>query len=374
MKTKLFLVVFIVLTVLSANTYSQTARKDSISRTVDIAVRQIIKSQEPDGKWPYEGVYRVDGEIPVGYRIGGTAIVCQMLLYSSTGDNKPAETALFKGVDYILDGLNHPLMKPSTVDAYDVRVWGHGYALTLFCQLKKTGRTGSEDRAGKINSWILKLVKTLITEELTGGGWNYATRRAQATFVTGPITQALLWAKSLGEDVPNKIFERARDALLSSRYESGAFEYAGKKRSYDKPERNELPGSAARSALCESTLYLLGAGSTEKIKTAVDVFHKYWDELEKRRKKSGTHVPPYGIAPYYFYFGHFYASQAVELLKESIRAEERNRIIKQVLRTRDPDGTWNDRVFRRSHSYSTAMAVLSLISGKVPPPEAVFLK
>ncbi len=39
------------------------------------AVTQLLLMQESDGTWPYEGVYRVGGEIPIGYRIGGTALV-----------------------------------------------------------------------------------------------------------------------------------------------------------------------------------------------------------------------------------------------------------------------------------------------------------
>jgi hypothetical protein len=38
------------------------------------------------------------------------------------------------------------------------------------------------------------------------------------------------------------------------------------------------------------------------------------------------------------------------------------------LKTRDDDGTWNDRVFARSRSYGTAMVILALINEKTPAP------
>ena len=50
---------------------------------VDVATKAAIAAllalqEGPDGdQWPYEGVYREDeGQLPVGYRVGGTAIAC----------------------------------------------------------------------------------------------------------------------------------------------------------------------------------------------------------------------------------------------------------------------------------------------------------
>ena len=49
---------------------------------VERAVVRLLQLKEGDGdQWPYEGVYREDrGQLPVGYRVGGTAIVCLSLL------------------------------------------------------------------------------------------------------------------------------------------------------------------------------------------------------------------------------------------------------------------------------------------------------
>ena len=55
---------------------------DALRRAVDEGVKFLVSSQEgePRAQWPYEGVYRVRGEIPVGYRIGGTGIVGECLV------------------------------------------------------------------------------------------------------------------------------------------------------------------------------------------------------------------------------------------------------------------------------------------------------
>jgi hypothetical protein len=329
------------------------------------AVTDLVKIQEKDGMWAYEGVYRVKGEIPVGYRIGGTACVADTLLFAAPED-KDAKPAVAKGLAFILKELDNPLMAASTDDAYDVRVWGHSYALEFLCHVRAAKVAG--DKADKVNEWIPKLVEIVVKEELPKGGWNYAGRRAPASFVTAPVTQALLLARSQGEKVPDAVFERARKVLEEGRGEDGAFAYSGAMKGNEKANANELPGSAARSAVCETTLVLLNAGSTDAIQAALDAFYKHWDELEKRRKQKGTHEGPYRIAPYYFYYGHRYAAQAIEMLPEKSRAKERDRLLEVILKTRDEDGTWNDRVFDRSKNYGTAMVLLALLRDKAPLP------
>lgn len=322
------------------------------------ATTQLIKIQEADGAWPYEGVYRVRRKIPVGYRIGGTSIVCTSLLYA---DDRPESTAAIeRGVAAILKDLDNELMKPDTRDAYDVRVWGHIYALDFFCRIRGSKRLDSVRE--KTDPWIPKLVEILKTEQIADGGWNYAGRRRHASFVTAPAVQALLLAKQQGENIPDSVFEKAKEVLKSSRTEAGAFQYSGT------AERRPaaLPGSIARSAVCESTLMLLGEGKVDHLRGAIDAFHEHWDELEKRRKKTGTHKPPFNVAPYYFYYGHRYLAQSIQFLPESEKAAATQKFVTVLLKTRDDDDTWNDRVFDRSKAYGTAMSVLALLNDRSP--------
>src|SRR5207248_1905943 len=101
----------------------------------------------------------------------------------------------------------------------------HACALEFLCYVRYYKVAG--ERAKDVDTWIKKLVETLITEEIPGGGWNYANRRAQASFVTGPVTQTMLLARSQGEKVPDEIFKRARKVLEDCRYDTGGFAYSG---------------------------------------------------------------------------------------------------------------------------------------------------
>ena len=245
----------------------------------------------------------------------------------------------------------------------------HWNTFATWRALKATG-----ERSKEIDAWIKKLVTTLVTEEIPGGGWNYANRRQQASFTTAPIVQALLLAKSQGEEVPAEVFKRARKVLEECRYDVGSFAYSGPaKQPAKEPSSaiNKLPGSAARSAVCETTLVMLGGGKMSEVKKGIDAFHTHWQELEKRRQKPGTHEGDYKIAPYFFYYGHRYCAQAIQMLPEKERAAERERLMKWVMQVRDKDGMWNDRVFERSRNYGTAMVVLIMLGDKAPLPPAL---
>jgi hypothetical protein len=341
---------------------------------VRAAVANLVEIQE-DGEWPYEGVYRVRAEIPFGYRVGGTALTAGALLAAGDPKDEKVRAAIEAGCAFVLANLGDERLAPSTVDAYDVRIWGQACALEFLCAMRAAERLG--ERRKSADEWIAKLVATLATEEIDGGGWNYATRKQSASFVTAPVVQALLAARAQGEKVDDAILGRARDVLIAQRAQEGGYVYSGRAGAADekgqlgaRSVRESLPGAAARMPACEATLALLGAGSAQRLALAVENFHTNWGELEKRRKQPGTHEPPYGIAPYYFYFGHRYAAQAIELGPPEAREKERARLLGRLLATRDADGTWNDRVFPRTRNYGTSMAVLALLAERTPVPKA----
>src|SRR5262245_32393133 len=47
---------------------SQEGKMPSRAELIQTAVIELVKMQEEGGQWPYEGVYRVSGNLPVGYR------------------------------------------------------------------------------------------------------------------------------------------------------------------------------------------------------------------------------------------------------------------------------------------------------------------
>ena len=319
-------------------------------------------------EWPYEGVYRVrpDGRIPPGYRVGGTAIVCEALL-EAPGLDKDRRKAIENGFEFMLKMISEDEgMAPKKQTNYDVRGWGQAYALKVFLRaIEKDFPKRSLKK--KLERAIPHLIGCLETGQVAGGGWNYAGRGV-SPFMTGSTLIALYHAKSMGYKVSGEMIESALDALEGARADAGPYAYSGRLRSQEEP----MEGSSARSAIAELALFQAGRSDTDRLRKAVDGFfnERNWNELLKRKSQQGTHVRPYGVAPYYFFFGHTYAALAAEHLPEEERAGYRKKMQELLWRTIEGDGAWNDRIFPRTESYSTAMAVLSLIAGDLPKVHA----
>ena len=327
-------------------------------------------------EWPYQGVYRVaSGEIPPGYRVGGSAICCLGLLRAPGFAADAARRAsVLKATEFILRELkDEPLMAEGFLGSYDVRGWGHSYALEWLLR-GLDAKVFDDALALRVRKVAQALVTTLERTEIAdSGGWNYSRRGGKSaspasTFMTAPTLQALFLAQERGLKVDKAVVTRALKTLEDARLQSGAFQYGTDPARQTGKGFEDVAGACARMAVCESTLLLAGRGSVERVQSAVEAFFTHWEWLEKRRCQTGTHVPPYMIAPYYFHYAHTYTAQAIELLPEAARPALRQKLRALYWRTRDSDGGWNDRVFLRSESYGSAMAIWGLMAPTLPPP------
>ncbi len=344
----------------------------AIERGVEILIERQENLLDEDGEvseWPYEGVYRENRQIPPGYRVGGTAI-CGWALLEAPGwkKNSKRAKAVERGTVFILDMLETERMASGFSGGYDVRGWGHAYALNFLLRLRELKRVPSKLKK-RVNESISGLVRTLEETAIEGnGGWNYSRRgkgRA-STFMTAPTLQFLFYAEKQGETVDPKVIKRALRALSESRLESGAFQYGWNPDRKTGKGFEAVEGSTGRSPVCEVTLMLAGHGSVDAIRGSIDDFFEHWEWLEVRRRQNGTHIAPYMIAPYYFFFAHYYVAQAIEFLPEAERPAYRAKFYAVLDEVREKSGGFNDRVFDRSENFGTAMTVLGLLAPKSP--------
>jgi hypothetical protein len=342
------------------------------AEAISTGVARIIAMQEKGpgadiaAEWPYEGVYRVGGKIPFGYRVGGTSIASMALLAApGFADDTARKEAVSRAIDFVAKAKDEPLLSPEYGGNYDVRGWAHCYGLRFLVAAKKAGavtdaQTAAVDAA--IAFYLDALVKTEIPKV---GGWQYARGPGidnpcpTSPFMTAPCLMALLEAKDAGLAVADELVARTVKALEITRGESGFVAYNASRPVRD--DAGQIPGAIGRMCALEVALARAGKADEKRLRFAVERFLEFWPELEKRRKKQGTHVAPYGVAPYYFFYAFTHAAAAIELLPEAERAAHRAKFRELLFGVRDADGTWNDRVFPRSASFGTAMSVLALL-------------
>ena len=315
---------------------------------------ELRTGETPGSEWPYEGVYRVgrDRHIPAGYRVGGTAIACTALMAAPGFEERRA--AVVRGVEVCRALVeDSPEMAPGPKRGYDVRGWGHAYALRLFARALDAELL-DEDQTAKVRGLIPHLLHCLDINQTSRGGWNYAGD-TPSPFMTGSTLLTLYEVRERGYEVEESMLEAALDALEAGRVESGAYAYSGR-------GREPMAASAARSSVAELALWHAGRSDEERLRTSVRGFFDNWEHLLDRKSKQGTHEGAYSIAPYYFFFGHTYTALAIESLPEDERPAWRARMAEHLWRTREENGGWNDRIFPRSEGYGTAMVVLALMA------------
>lgn len=351
------------------------------------AIAAILALQEGEGQdeWPYRGVYTEDANpSPVGYRVGGTSIACLGLLAApGFRQDQARQDAVRRGLAFVLKTLAAGRMSGEFIGRYDVRGWGHIYALQLLLSLQDAGLVPKDD-ADAVKEKTAWLVKTLVESAIPeSGGWNYSRPRGYlssqnraSTFMTAPALQVLFHAKARGHAVPDTVVTQALDALERSRAKPGGYAYGATAESQAEIDEDELsmmdktPSSAARAAVCETTLLLAGRGDRRRLERAVDLFFAHWDDLAVRKSQLGTHIKPYGIAPYYFLYGHVYAAQAIEQIDDADkRAALRGKMLAMLAKCREEEGGWNDRQFECSGGYGTALALLAMHMPHLPKPQ-----
>jgi hypothetical protein len=343
-------------------------KKDAIKKGIEILLK--LQQGKGNAEWPYEGVYRVAGQIPWGYRVGGTAI-CVSALTEAPGyaDDKARVEAVSRAVKFICDCKDQPLLSVTDYDGnYDVRSWGHIQAVYTLCRMKQM-KLIPGDQAKAVEEAIAFYLDAIQQLEIPkNGGWNYArpagrdTVGSPSTFMTSSALHALFEAQKAGYKVDADVVKRGLDFLEKARAASGAVMYSGSAKAGEERTADAVPGATGRMTSSESTLLLGGRGSPANVRAAVDAFIVNWEWLDRRRAQPETHKPPYMIAPYYFMFAHYYAAEAVELLPKAEREEYRRHVNELLFSVRDESGSWNDRVFERSSAYGTAMAMLAIMA------------
>lgn len=356
---------------------------EAITRMVAEGCEILVAMQEGEdlGRWPYEGVYRVRGDIPVGYRVGGTAIAGLALLEAPGWDAHPKRGgAVAAGVASILADLDHPLMRSGFEGTYDVRGWGHTYALLFFLRLAELDRVPAA-HGETVPVAVTRLVRDLVETAIEpGGGWNYSRpsrlqgpRNGGSPFMTGPTLHALFHAAARGHDVPAPVVEAALESLERGRTASGGYAYVARAPMAAKTEdelgmMDRKPGSVGRMCVVEYTLALAGRGDPLRLRDGIESFFTHWGALKVRKQKTGTHVEPYGVAPYYFMYAHYYAARAIELVADVAEREGyRVRLATVLAAEREAEGGFNDRVFPRSRSFGTALGSMALMMRDIPP-------
>lgn len=352
----------------SRPTTAPTTRPAPIRQSIDRGVAFLVKAQNADGSWGkgtetrgFE-VYSMVPGTHDAFRVATTAL-CVMALREA-GEAE----AHGRGVNYLISQGDARRQDGALI----YNTWAHTYAVqALSIELRSTT---NDARQEAVRRAIVNHLKRLGSYETYIGGWNYYDFEAQTekpsmgptSFGTAAGLVALWEARRAGVDVPQKMIDLSVRRLAEMRLPNGAYLYSHDMRLHPRAPANRPRGSIGRSQSGNFALWLWNAGGIDdaKARAGLDMFFKEHEFIEMGRKRQFPHEAWYQTAPYYYYFGHYYAARLVERLE---RPEDRRTYGAKlaeigILGKQDADGSWWDFAMWDFHKpYGTAYAIMTLL-------------
>lgn len=347
-----------------------------ITSAIDRGVKFLLADQRPDGSWGSAektkglNIYAPPPGAHDAFRTAVTSLVVMALIEAEPKLPEADRTAINQAIDRGADWLDKNLseLRRATPDAL-YNVWGHAYSIEVLVKLH--ARAG--DNAELQKKWkdhAQAQANMLERYSYVGGGWSYydvvagsqTPGDAAFSFCTATGLIALKQAEAIGVTFPERLTKKAIASILRQQRPDFSYNY-GEYTRLD-PRYHERPGgSLGRSQACNLALRLYG---NERITN--DVLVSWLDRLYARngwlsmgRKRPVPHESYFGVAGYFYYYGHWYAAQCIEQLPESKRPYFQDHLAHIILPLQERDGSWWDYPFYNYHQqYGTAMAVMTL--------------
>jgi len=288
-----------------------------LTETVNQGLAFLASQQQDDGSF---------GAERYGRHVGITALAG--LAFMSHGDlprrgnyGKYVEKALA----FILDNV-----QPNGLVAADTShgpMYGHGFATLFLAEIY--GQT-YDDRTREA---LVKAIRLIIRSQNDEGGWRYQPVPNEADLsVTICQVMALRAARNAGIKVPKEVIDKAVNYVRRCQNPDGGFRYM----------LNSGSSAFPRSAAGVATLYYAGI---------------YTDQaIDRGLAYTLDHIPGSGRnTPHYFY-GHYYAVQAMYLAGGKYWRAWFPAIREELIgRQSQTDGSWDGQAGK---TYGTAMALI----------------
>lgn len=333
------------------------------------ALKFLLETQNANGSWGSPLPER-PGDIYTGgtnsFHAFGNAssALCCMALLAQPSD-AGVDTAMLKGYRYLVDAPDAVRVSGDTF----YNVWAQAY------MLEALSRGLMDKRLEKIWPEMRKRAEFEMTrlfkiQSLDGGfgyydfGWVLAhpTGEISTTMSATAALVGLRAAKDAGLEIPAKELKCALEYLDRMRLPNGAYLYSTDHTYYPVNRACGIRGSLGRSQGGNCALAEWGKSVTpELIEKGFKNFVDQHMFIEIGRCRQYPHEAWYATAPYYYYFGHYYASRNLAQLKPELQQHYAHWLADTVALTQFDDGSfWDYPLFGYTKSYGTGYGVLIL--------------
>jgi hypothetical protein len=309
-----------------------TRRAGDAGADLELAVARglswLARQQEKDGSFGSGSQY--------GRHVGITALGC--LAFVSDGSvpgRGPYAKVVEAGLAFVLSSCSEQSGLIAAETSYGP-MYGHGFATLFLAEMY--GMSPRPDLREKLQKAVTLIVRT----QNDRGGWRYHPVRADADLsVTICQVMALRAARNAGIEVPKGVIDRSIQYVHDSQNPDGGFRYM-----------LDSSGSMfARSAAGVAALYYAGVHDDRSTRRGLAYLRKFLPGKTEEQ----TH----------YYYGQYYAAQAMHLAGGEHWATWWPAIRDELLAKQSADGSWRGEA---GTEYGTAMAliILQMPKGTLP--------
>ena len=249
--------------------------------------------------------------------------------------------------------------------------WGHAYGLRALVALAK--REGvTEIKKAEYAKLAQTQLKSLWTNQDIDGGWGYygfksVTAKPSAgsnSFTSATVLLAIKEASVFFKfKLDDRRIEKAVKSIQRQRTPDFAYTYATGHIKRPRYSINRPAGSLARTPACNAALREWGDPkiTDEVLAMGLDRLIKRNGWLDIGRKRPKPHETHFAISGYFYYYGHYYASENILQLPDDQQGEWKSKLGKVILDKQESDGSWWDyALYNYGHAYGTGYALTTL--------------
>jgi hypothetical protein len=275
------------------------------------------------------------GPIGYGHNVAVIGLVgMAFLAHGSTPDRGPYAREIRRCVNFILERCQASGFIGDQAMGDERPMYGQGFA-TLF--LAEVYGTTNDPR---IRERLSRAVRLIVNTQNEEGGWRYHAKRKDADIsVTICQIMALRAARNAGIFVDDATFARCTKYVKSCQNPDGGFMYMLSE-----------PGDSrfARTAAAVVALYSAGVYTGAEVDRSLAYL------------ASNEHDLYSGVSGTYYFYGHYYAVQAMWHASGKLWPRWYRSVRDRLLAEQAPEGNWSDAI-DEVNAYATSMACIVLM-------------